>query len=123
MSQHPRFDRKASNSLSRQLKLKGLRRRFNRQETRALRPRLELMEDRTLLATMLWAISTDGDWNVVNNWVNSANSSDHHVPTSSDNAQINVTGITVTHSSSTSDAARSLTSQSTVQITGGSLAL
>jgi hypothetical protein len=81
------------------------------------------MEARTLLATMVWTNAAGGDWDVTNNWVNAANSSDHHVPTSSDDAQINTTGITVTHSSSISDAAHSLTSQSAVQITGGSLAL
>ena len=75
----------------------------------ALRPRCEVMEDRTLLATMLWANDASGDWNVVANWVNQANSSDHHVPTSSDNAEINISGVTVTHTSSTSDSVNSLT--------------
>ena len=61
------------------------------------RPAWERMEDRTLLATMLWANSAGGDWDTRSNWVNSTDSSDHHVPTSSDDAEINVSGITVTH--------------------------
>ena len=83
------------------------------------------MEDRTLLATMLWANSAGGDWDTASNWVNSANSSDHHVPTSSDNAEINVSGITVTHTSSTSDAVSSVTvaSGTTLSLTNGTLSL
>ncbi|MFI5259248.1 MAG: hypothetical protein ACHQ01_06540, partial [Candidatus Limnocylindrales bacterium] len=80
------------------------------------------MEDRTLLATMLWAIPVSGDWDVASNWINSA-SSDHHVPTSADDAEIIFPGITVTHASSVSDTAHSLTSHSTVKISGGSLTL
>jgi len=79
------------------------------------------MEDRTLLATMLWANAVNGDWDIASNWVNSGNSSDHHVPTSSDDAVINYSGITVSHTSSTSDAANSLTSQAAINLSSGSL--
>ncbi len=73
------------------------------------RPALSWLEDRTLLATMIWANSTGGDWDTASDWVNSANASDHHVPTASDDAQINLSGITVTHSSSTPDSVNSVT--------------
>ena len=55
------------------------------------------MEERTLLATMIWTNAAGGDWDTTSNWVNAANSSDQHVPTSSDNAEIKLSGITVTH--------------------------
>jgi len=41
--------------------------------------------------------------------VNSTNPSDQHVPTSSDDAVIDISGITVTHSSNTADSVNSLT--------------
>src|SRR5205814_4873675 len=92
MSLHAKSGGRAPASPAR--RSKGLRRRrVGRQELRALRPRLELMEDRTLMATMVWNITGGGDWNVDANWVNSANSLDHHVPISADDAQINTTGI------------------------------
>jgi YD repeat-containing protein len=82
------------------------------------------MEDRTLLSTMNWINPSGGDWDVASNWVNAANSSDYHVPTSSDDAVINFTGITVTHGSGTSDdSANSLTSQASLDLSNGSLSL
>lgn len=84
------------------------------------------MEDRTLLATMLWTNASGGDWNVANNWVNSANSSDHHVPTSADEAEIDTSGITVTYNSGASLTVNSLTissSQTTLSFSNGSLAI
>ena len=55
-------------------------------------PELEAMERRRLFATMVWDISTGGNWNVAGDWVNQANPADHHVPNSSDNAVIDVPG-------------------------------
>jgi len=83
------------------------------------------MEDRTLLATMLWANSANGDWDVASNWVNSTNPSDHHVPTSLDDAQINISGITVTHSSNTSATVNSVTTASgtTLSFSYGTLSI
>jgi hypothetical protein len=40
---------------------------------RVFRPALGQLEDRTLLATMLWTNASGGDWDVATNWVNSAN--------------------------------------------------
>src|SRR5208337_1959992 len=91
------------NAGSRMRRSKKIRRRATRGQIWALRPQCEVMENRTLLATMIWTNSAGGDWDVASNWVNSANPSDQHVPTSSDDAQINISGITVTHSSNTSD--------------------
>jgi len=56
-----------------------------------------LLEDRTLLASIIWDSSAGGDWDVASNWVNAANPNDHHVPTASDDATISQAGITVTH--------------------------
>jgi len=100
-----------------------IRRRATRGQIWALRPRCEVMEDRTLLATMLWATDASGDWDVASNWVNAANPSDQHVPTSSDDAQVNFSGITVTHSTSASDTVNSLTSQASFNLSGGSLSV
>ncbi|MFI5456981.1 MAG: hypothetical protein ACHRXM_16165 [Isosphaerales bacterium] len=59
------------------------------------------MQRRRLCAAMVWAISTGGNWEVAGNWVNEANSADHHVPNSSDNAVIDVPGnVTVTYQGS-----------------------
>jgi hypothetical protein len=55
------------------------------------------MEARTLLATMIWTNAGSGEWDTAGNWTNSALSTGHHVPTASDAAQINASGITVTH--------------------------
>jgi len=83
------------------------------------------MEERTLLATMLWANDASGDWDVASNWVNQANPSDQHVPTSSDNAEISFSGVTVTHTSSTSDSVNSLTTASgtTLSLSNGTLSI
>jgi hypothetical protein len=81
------------------------------------------MEDRTLLATMNSINPAGGDWDTASNWGNAANSSDHHVPTSSDDATISFTGITVTHVSGASDSANSLTSQASINLSSNSLSL
>jgi hypothetical protein len=83
------------------------------------------MEDRTLLATMLWNNAAGGDWDVASNWVNRSNSTDHHVPIATDDAQINTGGITVTHSAGTSDSLNKLTvaSGTTLSVSGGTLAI
>ena len=93
---------------------------------RGFRPAVSRLEDRTLLATMLWTNAAGGDWDVASNWVNAADPTDQHVPIASDDAQINLSGITVTHSSPASDSVNSLTisaSDATLNISNGSLAL
>ncbi len=74
---------------------------------------------------MVWTNGAGGDWDTASNWVNSANSSDHHVPIASDNVQINISGITVTHTTSAFDSVNSLTvaSGTTLSLTGGTLSI
>ena len=79
------------------------------------------MEDRTMLSTMLWANSSGGVWDVASNWVNQANPADQHVPTSSDDAEIDYSGITVTFSSGAADSVNNLTSQATLNLSSGTL--
>ncbi len=89
------------------------------------RPQTERMEDRTLLATMIWDNGAGGDWDVAASWVNQSNSSDHHVPTSADDAQINTAGITVTHSSNALDAVNGLSvaGGATLNLSAGTLTI
>ena len=62
-----------------------------------------------------------GDWDVASNWVNQANSADHHVPTSSDDAEINYTG-SRSLSPPGPDSVQSLTSRAvTFTLSGGTL--
>ena len=105
---------------------KTVRRRASRSSRRNFVPHLGLLEERTLLATMVWNNSAGGDWDVASNWVNTTNPSDEHVPTSSDDAVIDLSGITVAHSSNTSDSVNSLTASSsdtTLSLSSGSLSL
>jgi Bacterial Ig-like domain (group 3) len=89
------------------------------------RPHWEPMEDRVMLSTMIWSNVAGGDWDVASNWVNQANPSDKHVPTSSDDAQITISNIIVTHASGTSDLVNNLTvaSGTTLSLTSGSLSI
>ena len=87
------------------------------------RPALEALEERTLLATMLWDNPSGGDWDIATNWVNQANPLDNHVPRSSDDAQINTAGITVTHSTTSIDSVHSLSSSANLTISAGSLSV
>ncbi len=80
---------------------------------------LETLERRTLLAMMVWNTNS-GNYDVAANWTNAADSSDHHIPTSSEDAQINTTGITVTHSSGT-DSVNSLADAGAFALSGGTL--
>jgi RHS repeat-associated protein len=76
-----------------------------------------------MLSTVRWTNPTGGDWDTPSNWVNTAAPSDHHVPTASDDAQIDVSGIMVTHASLIDDSVHSLNSQATLSISGGSLSI
>ncbi len=94
-----------------------------RRSTKSHRPSCEILEFRTLLSTMDWINPNSGSWDTASNWVNAANSSDHHVPTASDDAVISASGVTITHSANTADSVHSLTSESAVSIAGGSLTI
>ncbi len=71
---------------------------------------------------MKWTNAAGGDWDTAANWVNSANPSDQHVPTASDDALIDRPDITVTHDSGT-DAVNSITSQDPIVLSGGTLTI
>ena len=113
------------NAGSRVRRYERIRRRAARSRIRNFLPHWEAMEDRTLLATMLWTNAAGGDWDLASNWVNAANPSDQHVPTSSDNAQINIADITVTHASDASDSVNSVTvaSGTTLSLSNGTLSI
>ena len=82
------------------------------------RPWLELLENRQLLSSISWINPNGGDWDVASNWVNAADSTDHHVPIANDDAQINTAGITITHSTGTSDSVHSVYSKSLIDLGG-----
>jgi hypothetical protein len=84
------------------------------------------MEDRTLLATLLWANTSGGDWDTAANWVNQADPSDHHVPTAADDALIDTAGITITLTTGNSVSVNSLTissPQTTLNLSNGTLSI
>jgi hypothetical protein len=92
----------------------------------SFRPLPIRLEERTLLSTDLWiGAAGDNSWDTAANWVNAADSTDHHVPTASDDAVIdntytNVSGVTITVSGS--DSVNTLNSQAAIAI-GGSLSV
>jgi hypothetical protein len=49
---------------------------------------VETLEDRALLAAMLWINPAGGNWNDAANWQSATDSTDHHVPTASDDATL-----------------------------------
>ena len=71
-------------------------------------PRLERLEDRLMPNAVNW-IGGSGDWDTAGNWLD-ATTHTNHLPTASDDAVINVAGITVTHNAGNSDAVNTLTS-------------
>ncbi len=113
-----KFSRSSQTSLA--AANRSMRRRANRRS--GFRPALGQLEDRTLLATMNWINPAGGDWDTASNWVNSANPSDQHVPTASDNAVIDLSNITVTHDNG-NDTVSSVTSQDPVALNGGTLTI
>jgi hypothetical protein len=106
--------------------LSSLRRLFSRSATRSCRARrpgrlwLECLEDRTLPSVVNW-IGGSGNWNDINHWLD-ATTGTNHTPTASDDAIIDVAGVTVTHGSGT-DTVHSLSSNEPLLLSGGSLTL
>ena len=96
--------------------VKRVRRRDGARRGRAFRPLLEPVEVRALLS-VTWINPAGGDWDTASNW------SDDQVPTSADAVQINISDITVTHTSNTSDAVGSLSvaSGTTLSLSSGSI--
>ncbi len=115
MSSHLRFGRRG---VGRKIGNPEIaRRRSNRGRARTFLPSCELMEDRTLLAAMLWANAASGDWDTPGNW------DLDRVPTAADDVVIDVAGITVTHGASASDAINSLTSIDPLVLSDGTLSI
>jgi hypothetical protein len=78
---------------------------------------VERLEDRMLPSTVTWINPAGGDWDTPSNW------DAGRVPIATDDAVINYANISVTHSSSVSDTANSLTSQAAIALSAGSLSL
>lgn len=80
----------------------------------ALRPRLDALEERTLLSTVTWINPSGGDWDTPSNWSSGA------LPGPSDDVVINQPDITVTHNGG-NDSVNSITSQDPITLNGGTL--
>src|SRR5258708_17860952 len=72
-----------------------------RRRSKFFRPWMEVLEDRTVPSTVNWINSAGGDWDTASNWLDSSTNT-NHTPGTIDDAVINTSGITVTHSSTSS---------------------
>src|SRR5581483_9071989 len=79
---------------------------------------LEIMEDRVTPNTVNW-IGGSGDWSTASNW-RDATSLTNHVPGATDDAIINVPGISVTYSGGT-DTIKTVTAADPISLSGGTL--
>ena len=99
------------------------RRSIRRKGDHSFRPGYLVLEQRTVLSTIMWNTTTapsGGDWDTRGNWVGGV------VPTASNNAVIDLTSSgTVTHSTAANDAALSLMTNgnTALSIGGGSITL
>jgi RHS repeat-associated protein len=87
-------------------------------QSQRFRPRLEVLEDRTLLSTVSWSNPLGGDWNVASNW------SAGRLPGATDDVVINtaVSG-PITYSTGTSTIHSLADTTASLIISGGSLSL
>jgi hypothetical protein len=90
----------------------------HRTSQRLHQPSLEVLENRVMLSAVNW-IGGSGDWNTAGNWLDQSTLT-NHVPGPTDDAVINIPGITVTHSSS-SHTVQSLTVNDAFRLIGGTL--
>jgi RHS repeat-associated protein len=97
--------------------LQGGRRRKLGRRCSGYRPRIEALEDRTLLSTVTWLGGHGLDWDTGANW------STGQVPTASDDVRITQTGITITHNTLVNDHVNSLISSAAINLSSGSLEL
>ena len=88
--------------------------RCSRSRSRASTPAIEALEIRQLLSTVNWINTSSGSWDVAANWSTST------VPGPSDDAVIDVSGVTVSIDSG-NQSVKSLTADDPLSITGGSL--
>jgi hypothetical protein len=87
-----------------------------RRHARKYRPRVERVEDRTLLSAVSW-IGGNGDWDTGSNW------STGQVPGANDDVTINVPSIAVTHSVGNNDLVHTVTSSDPISFSSGSLTI
>jgi RHS repeat-associated protein len=80
------------------------------------RPLLEVLEDRLVLSVS-WINPSGGDWDTASNW------SDDRVPTATDDAVVNLAGITITHATGAKDSVQSLMCMATLDLSAGSMDL
>jgi hypothetical protein len=106
-----------SSLLQRMLLSREYRSRAARPRTLPYRPRLEALEDRTVLSTIAWLNPVSGDWDTAANWAGG------HVPASGDDAVIPFHNITVTHAQNTASVVVSLVNEGSLDISSGSLQL
>jgi hypothetical protein len=94
------------------------RRPERRRRVAWFRPRLEYLEDRTLLATATWINAAGGAWNVASNWSTGA------LPGSADDAVINIAvSGPITYSTGTSTIHSLTDTTAALVLSGGSLSL
>ena len=79
------------------------------------------LEDRAVPSTVTW-IAGNGDWDTAANWLDQTTGT-HHVPTSADDAEIDVTTalITVTHDVADTDSVNSVSCLDNFEMSAGSL--
>ena len=112
------WTRRLPNLISRSWKRS--RRPIRRKPVARHKPAFEQLEDLTLLSTINWTgAANDNNWNSTGNWDLG------RLPTASDDALIGpaFSGMTITHSSSASDAVNSLNSRAAFSLTGGTLTI
>ena len=117
MSSQPRFAKDVSGFQTR--RSRRAKRRHRRHPKWFFRPTFEAMEDRTMLATVLWMNAAGGDWEVPGNW------STDQLPEPQDDVVINALnpGAIVTHSQNVTDTIHSLTAAAPITLSGGELDL
>src|SRR5438046_1553940 len=97
------------------LSKKSASRKVSPRRPRFFRPQLLLLEDRIAPATVHWdGGASTFNWNDATNWEN------NQKPTANDDAVIDTSGITIVHSTG-SDAVKSLTSNASFTLSGGTL--
>jgi hypothetical protein len=92
----------------------------SRRTTRT-RPRLETLEDRTLLSTVTWINSAGGDWDTVTNWQDDLGN--NRLPGPADDVIVPSGAFTVAHSSAVTDSVKSIANQAAIVLSGGTLDL
>jgi Bacterial Ig-like domain (group 3) len=99
------------------LRLRALSRERDRLRSTSYRPRLEWMEERTLLSDVSWTGNAhDNNWDTPGNW------STDSLPGMGDDVTIN-TSADVVHSNNVTDTIKSLTSTGPLTISGGTLSI